>query len=659
MKRISKTKEDFGWAKWDAETIKRVAREILDKKKGILDEIKKLSDSELNFENILYAFERSNDVMEPCNYFSILMNASPDESVRKAAEESIKIIDRENIDLGYDPDVYKVFKKYADTNPVLEGEDKKLFDDSVKVYRRMGMELPDEQREILKNKIKRMNDLATDFALNIQNYDDYILATLEELEGLPEHFIEGLARNDDGRYQVSLKYPEIGPFMQNAVRAEKRKELMDKALRKGGEKNVAIAKELLELRKSGAQLLGYKSHGDYMTELRMAKNSEKVTKFLSGLMAKLQSFVDEDYRVLLDYKRRKFDAETSDLKYYETGFIAEQLKKEKFSIDSEKIRQYFPLDHVLNEMFKVYGELFGISFSKTDFILWHDDAVAYEVKNVQDQGTVGYCILDLHPRPKKFGHMACWPVVSGRLDNFGSGNFVTPVTAILGNFNKPTASRPSLLSHDELETLYHEFGHALHNLMSKTKYACSAGRLVVSDFMEVPSQMMEYWVWEPSLIARFSKHYQTGEPLDSETVAGMIASKNYLIAWATMRQLIYSFFDIAVHGENYPEDLAQFCNNLIEKHQYIKLPPNLFPAGFGHFAGYDAGYYSYMWSQVIAADFFHKFKNSGLLNPDTGREYRDKVLAVGGSRDEVETVRDFLGRDFSDDAYLEEIGLKG
>lgn len=655
MKRIPKTKEDFAWAQWDADTIRRVATEILAKKKELYAQVKAIPAAERTFENTLYGIERANEVMNPVSFFEILLNASPETSVRAAAEEVIKKIAHETVDMEYDEGMYRAFKDFADKKLSLEGEDKRLFEDTTRAYKRMGFHLPTETREKVKIISKRLSTLSTDFHINIQKYEDHILVTREELDGLPEHYIEGLTKDEGGKYIVSLKYPEMVPFIERSKSDMKRKELMDKNLQKGGPANATIAKEILGLRKECAQLLGYPTHGDYVTEPRMAKSRKTVVDFLSRFMTRLQGGADIDLKDLQTFKKNMTGDNDANIQYYDGAFYATLLEKERFNVDSEKIRQYFPLEHVVEQMFELYQTLFSLKFEKLSEIpLWHPDAQLYEVSGAD--GLVGYFYLDLFPRDNKFNHAACFTAVSARALEFGGQEFESPVSGVLANFNKPASDRPSLLSHDEVTTLFHEFGHVMSSLLVSTRYVSLAG--VAWDFVEVPSLLFEYWAWDKELLKRISKHYETGEPLPNEMIDNMIKGKNFLIGRALMRQVIFSWFDIQVHGETYPDDLPGFFNELSEKLLHLKYPSlNLFPAWFGHFSGYDAGYYSYLWSHVICADMFVRFKKSGLLNPEIGNEFREKVLAVGGSRDEADTVKDFLGREFTEDAYLEEIGI--
>ncbi len=655
MKRISKTIEDFAWVHWNADHIKRVTSDVLAKKKEAYTQVKAVPATERTFENTIFAIENAGNLMISLNFIDLLFHASPDDSVRKAAEEAVKVIQKESLDMEYDDDLFRAFKEYRDKNIPLEGEDARLFKDMTRGFRRMGFDLPPEERERVKQNFRKMQELGLEFSSNLNKYQDHILATREELDGLPEGYIEGLKREGDF-YMVSLQYPEFGPFMENATNAQKREELAHKNNRKGGERNLAIAKELRELRKKNSIMLGYETFTDYATEPRMAKNRSIVENFLSHLIEKIQLLADRDREELAAAKREYCNNSQAALEYYDTAFYSKLLEKQRFNFDSEKNREYFQLDRILGYMFEVYGKLFSITFKKrADLPVWHPDVSWYEVLNA-DGTLVGYTFFDLFPRENKYNHFACFNLESGYTPKINGEEMISPIAGIVGNFNKPTAERPALIAHNELVTMFHEFGHVLHGLFSDTLY--SSLSTPAWDFIEVPSQLMEYWVWQPEAIKEMSEHYQTKEKLSDEIIAQMIKAKNHMIGRSLMFGGVLGWFDIVMHGAEYPEDPSAYYRSLISKHMKVELPDDiLFPASFGHFVGYAGAYYSYLWSEVICADLFTRFKKEGLLNPAIGTEYRKKILEPAGKRDEAEIVKEFLGRDFTNDAYLEEMGL--
>lgn len=662
MKRIPKTKEDFAWVNWTAVDIEKLPEELLARKRERYISIKSISATERTFENTVYGLESAGNLIQEFNLIEILMQASPIEDVRKAAEKAIKKIQEDLVDLEYDPDVYRALKEFAVTieAKTLAGEDKKLFEDTIRTYRRMGFELPKDKQEELKSILKKLQKLQTEFMLNINNYKDNILATTEELQGLPENYIKNLGKDEvSGKYIVSIKTHEMVQFMENASDANKRKELSDKTLHKGGDKNISILKEILSLRKHYTEMLGYATYVDYAVELRMAKSEKTVKTFLDDLFSKIESLKNDDLKVLLNTKRSMTGDQNAILEYFDVAYYINQSEKNMFYFDKEKVREYFPLETVLAGLFQVFETIFSIYLEETsEYPVWHPDVRLYAVKD-KSQEIIGYFFTDLHPRDNKYSHPSMWPLINGHRDGYKSPNYVTPVATLMGNFSKSTPETPSLLSHDEVATLFHEFGHILHGLLTTASYASQSGTAVAWDFVEVPSQMLEHWVWDKEILNILSGHYKnSNEKLPSEIVDNMLKAKNHMVGYTTTRQLVLATYNHILHAGSVPENITKVYNDLNFKHVGVRLPEdNIFAAGFGHLIGYAGAYYSYLWSNVYECDLFTRFKKDGLLNPVLGKEYRDKVLAVGSSRDEMETVKDFLGREPNNESFLEEIGL--
>jgi len=664
MKRIPKTKEDFAWINWAPIEIEKVADEILAQKRQLYNLIKKIPANERTFENTIYGIEETGDIVAPINLIEILMNVSPNEDIRKTAEKIIKKIQEELVDIEYDPELYRAVKEFAETNEAkkLTGEDKKLFDDMLRDYRRMGFDLPEEKRETLKSIIKKLQKLQTEYVLNINNYKDHILVTLEELAGLSENYIKGLEKDEStGKYKVSLKAPEFVPFIENAINAPKRKELADKDLHKGGQANMNLLKEILPLRQSQAELLGYKNFVDYAAEPRMAKSGKIIKDFLDDLINKVNPAKERDLVSLRELKRVTTGNSQAELEYFDTRYYIRQLEKQLFNFDKEKLRDYFPLETVKKGIFEIYGKLFSINFEEVDgYPTWHPDARLYVVKNQSDQSVAGYIFMDLHPRDGKYGHPSMWTLVNGRRDGYQNENYITPLATIIGNFPKPTPDLPSLLSHNEVETFFHEFGHIMHGILTSASYSSQSGTSVVWDFVEVPSQMLEHWIWDKEMLNILSGHYKNpNEKLPPEILDSMLKAKDHMIGYTSMRQLIFGLYNHVLHAGPVSENISKIYNDLNFKYFGIKLPEdNIFASGFGHLIGYAGAYYSYMWSKVYECDLFTRFKVEGLLNPKTGADYRSWILEKGSSMEPIDLIRGFLGREPNNKAFLEELGIK-
>ena len=390
----------------------------------------------------------------------------------------------------------------------------------------------------------------------------------------------------------------------------------------------------------------------------MSKTGDIASKFQHDLMKKLEKPAKKDMDIL---RAHAVSLGIKKLEHYDIAFVGNSLKKKLFDVDPEALRVYFPLDHVMETMFSIYGTLFGLQFVKKDTKLWHKDAMLYEVRNL-DKSLVGYLSFDLFPRTGKFGHAACFDTVVTREVSWKSDKYIAPFTSIVCNFSSPTKKNPSLLSHGEIETLFHEFGHSMHMTLSLARHESQGGANVAWDFVETPSQIMENWVWNKQALLKLSRHFQTKKPLSKGMNEKMITAKMFQNGVMYMRQLIMGKLDMDLHTGDV-KDAAKLYRTLTKKYTGITLPEKdtLFPAGFGHLVGYDAGYYSYLWALVYACDAFSAFEEKGtknvLTNKEVGMRWRKEVLEKGSSEDEMKLITNFLGRKPNQKAFLKEMGV--
>ncbi len=654
--------QDFAWINWSVDDIKRVAATIIPRKQAVLETIKKIPTPERTFENTVYALVAAGDsVMDDFTHLDFLMYVSPDATIRDASKEESVALQKKLIELSYDEDIYRALKEYDAKKESLGPVETKLLSELLRDYRRMGFDLGLEERTEVKEISQQLSELETRFQRNIDDYDGHVLLGPDDTEGLPPLFLERLERDADGRYTVGVKTSEYTAFMENAVKADKRKELMDVQLHKGGEANIGILLEILKLRKEKAVLLGYPDHAAYQTETRMAKTAEAASTFIEDLAQKLRPAVQKDLADLTSRKREMIGDPNAPLEYYDSTYYANQLKKQRFAFDEEEVRPYFPLATVKDGMFAVYEKLLGVKFERmSGYPAWHPDVDFYAINDGGEK--IAYFFMDLFPREGKYGHAAAFDLIQGRsvgLDPDSSKSYIAPVASIVANFTKPSASAPSLLSHDEVETFFHEFGHIMHQTLTTAPYSWQSGAMVARDFVEAPSQMLENWIWNKDILSTMSGHYERpDEKLPEELLEKMLAAKYFLIAWWSIRQFVFGMFDLAIHRATPVIDVNLTYAQFIEKHTGIHLPSHqIFAAGFGHLMGYSAGYYGYMWSKVYAADMFTRFKKEGLLNTKTGRDYRTWILEKGSTMEEVDLVRGFLGREPNNEAFLKEIGL--
>lgn len=664
MQKTPYTQKDFDWVKWTPKQIEKIGKDAIEYKKASYKKIKSVLPENRTYENTVYALMESlGEYDNKLSYISLLTETSTNKDVRDAGRNMFVEMSQKLVDIEYDRDLYIALLEYSEGNfsdekKKLRKEDIKLFTELLKDYKKMGFDLPEKEQKNLKALLKKLSKLGSEFDKNINEYEDYILCTLEELDGLPHTIIDSLAIDTKtGKYKVTLQYPHYVPFMDFAKNRAKREELSTKELKKGGKKNVKVLNELIARRAQVAKILGYKHHGDLKTEDRMAKNANTVISMQESLIKKVSISAKKDMKMLAEHAKTlgipKFE-------YHDIKYVANDLKARFYDLNPEVVRSYFTLENVQTEMFKLYSSLFGIKIMEEPIKLWHKDARMYRVSNTNGS-LVGYFAFDLFPREGKFGHACAINLIKSKENTFGSGEMLTPLSVVLCNFATPMKkgkkSIPSLLSVREVETLFHEFGHCLHGVLSLAVHDAQSGTSVARDFVETPSQMMENWVWNDVMLKKLSKHYETGKTMPKELREKLLGGRKFLNGYTYMRQLIFTKLDMDLHTGKVSNP-QQAYRDLMKEYLYVTLPAeNLFPAGLGHMNGYDAGYYSYLWALVYAQDAFSEFEKKGLFNKELGMKWRKEVLEKGSTEDEMQLVKNFLGRKPSDKAFLRELGI--
>lgn len=659
--------------KYKEKDFNNLLNNFIKNKKEVYTKIKSIKKEDRNFENTVLAIENSGrDFTDTFYQIGVYAITHKDKVFRDEASNFQKELGEVFTDLEYDKDIYRSFMEYYDGNYKKEKKnlDKifgtgsiKLVEDEYKAFKRMGFNLPKSKQEKLKKIIKEISKLEIDFSKNISEYKDFILCSEEEIKGLPENFVQTLEKVD-GKYKITLDYPIIGPFLQYADSRAKRKEITDKNYKKGGKGNVKILAQIVKLRDEKAKILGFKNFTDFNLGERMAKNETTVRKFVEGLIKKLEpksrknlielnKFAEKN---LVQYKNVK------EIEYYDISYVANKLKEKKYSYDSSKIKEYFELEHALKIMFSIFGELFNFSVSEVKDnearkIVADKEVRIYEFKDKKSKEIISYLILDLFPREGKYGHACSAEFILG---GYRETKRIIPINELICNFGKPTKKLPSLLTLGEVETLFHELGHGLHYMFTKAKHGTQAGYNVVFDFVETPSQLLEEFLFEEKNLKKLALHYKTNKNLDKTIIKKIIESRNFLNSYHYLRQNILSLLDLDLHSNKIKSsESAKHFISLMKRYMNFDLPKdNIFPAGFGHMMNYAAGYYSYMWAQVYADDFYSIFKEVGNDKnklKEIGARYRKEILEVGGSRDEMDSVKKFLKRKPSNKAFLKKI----
>ena len=405
-----------------------------------------------------------------------------------------------------------------------------------------------------------------------------------------------------------------------------------------------------------AELLGHNTYSEYQLQSRMAKTPETVWEFENGLKTALREKAQKDYDELLEIKKTRVPG-ADKINGWERSYYADKLMKEKYQLDSDKVKEYFELDDVLAGLFSITQTLFDVEYREVENpSVWHEDVRMFEV--IQDGKIKGRFYLDLFPRDNKYGHAACFGILNGKMTPMG---YKIPTASLVCNFPKPTEDKPSLMPHSQVRTFFHEFGHVLHQMMTTADLYSQSGTNVSRDFVEAPSQIFENWTWNYEALKMFARHYETGEVLPKDLFDKMLAAKNVGSGMSASGQVFLGTFDLTLHDKYDPDGQKTTTDVLKEVQKEVSLIDYVegthFHTAFGHLTGYASSYYGYLWSKVYAQDMFSVFEENGIMDTETGIRYRDIILASGSSKDELELVKEFLGREPNNEAFLKELGL--
>jgi thimet oligopeptidase len=651
MKIIPKTKKDFNWVKWGPSEINKQLNLIFKKIEDDIKKIKSIPKDGRTFENTILAIDTigSSDLGDEDGPITFLKNVSDKKKVRDASRKAEEKLMKRMIDVSFDKELFNAFTEYEFDPKGFSEPEIILYEDIKKDFLKRGFYLPQKIQDEVKNINKRISDLSIKFSKNISSYYDFILCSEEDLRGLSKSYISNLKIDKKTKKRiVTLAYPELTPFLSFAESDSKRKELADKVSQRGGKENLKILAELLKLRNKMAKLLGFENYVAYAVSDKIAKKPENVKKFLENTIPGLIQRSKIDLKNLQNFVDKNFPGKN--INYYNSKYFSLKMQKDLFNYDSNLVKEYFELNNVILKMLDIFGEVFSVSFKENKLLpKWHRDIKIFDV--IENKKVIGHVCFDLFPRQDKFSHMACWGLMKGKKI---SGGYSAPVSAVVGNFPKSSKSSPSLLSLGEIETLFHEFGHSLHNVFTRAEIVSQAGFGVAWDFVEMPSQLFENWVRDKKILKNISKHYKTGKPLDDITIENIVNSFKFMESSDFLVQFVYALQDYEMHSTKYNVSPLKLAKDFKNKYYEIPgSPKSLFPAGWGHMTDYAAKYYSYMWAIVYAYDIFSKFKKDGIMNNNTGMDLRRKVLEKGGSRDEIKQMEDFLGRKPNNKAFLE------
>lgn len=646
----------FDFTREEVEKVASDSRKELDAR---LDALIKIPSDKRTLENTVKAFEAALSDFGDFITLPIFMSyVSKDAAVRDAAAVLEETASKYTVEIMTRRDLYNAINEFAQTKPQLSAEEQFLLDRIMLGFKRNGLMLSEADLAKYKELKQKLVGTELKFEKNIRDWKDQIEVTKEQLDGLPEDFVSRLATTTEGKLIVTLDYPDYFPMMDNAKNDDARRQLEFKFNNRCADTNVPLFEEALQIRQQLAELLGYKNHAEYQLDDRMAKKPETVIQFLDRLHGKLLPKAKAELRDRLALRAREAGIRTTEpLMVWQWRYWNNQYSKTVLDIDKEAMKQYFPLETVMNGMLAIYAEVFDVVMEKATIPVWHEDVSPYVVKE-KNGDVIGYLYIDLFPREGKYKHAACFGLIGGR--ELAGGVYQKPACAVVGNFNKPTADQPSLLTHDDVETLFHEFGHVTHNIFTKARYGMFSGTAVARDFVEVPSTILENWVWNKDVLKRISGHWKNpSEKLPDAMIDKLIKSRTFDSGLVTVRQIFFSDFDMACHTTDLKNTTITY-GKLQQKIMMMPKSVGTHPqASFGHLmGGYDSGYYGYIWARAISADIFTEFEKNGIFDGKTGKKYRDLILAPGRTADENIQIQALLGRPFNEDALLRQYGLE-
>ncbi|MFP5331201.1 MAG: M3 family metallopeptidase [Acidimicrobiia bacterium] len=578
----------------------------------------------------------------------------PDAAIREAGNTAEERLSKFGVEMVFRRDLYEAVAEFAAKADGLGEAEQRLVEFTMRDFRHAGHELSEAARDRLRVLSDRLVELGVAFERNVAEYDDGIVVTRDDLEGLPEAYIETLDDGPaEGTYRITLAYPHAFPFFDNSPRRDLREQLSFKFNTRAVDANRPLLEEAIAIRKEIADLFGVPSWAHQVLEDRMAERPENVERFYTDLKAPLI----EAGRGEIARMAELLAADTGDttLMPYDMRYYDTLLRRNEYGVDQNEVAEYFPLDSVLEGLFGITGDVFGVRYTELDVDVWHPDVRSFAIHDASDGRLIAHFSMDLFPRPGKFSHAAAFPLIPGR--RLADGSYQHPYAAIVANFTKPTKSRPSLLQHTEVETFFHEFGHILHQTLTTSPYVRFAGTSVERDFVEAPSQIMQHWTWRADVLSTFARHHETGDPIPTELVEQLVAARQLNVALDKLRQMTFGMLDQELHGPAPEKDLDEILRRTWEVTLFPFHEGTFYPASFGHLFGYDAGYYGYLWSEVYGDDMFSRFEAEGVVSPQVGMDYRREVLERGGTRPGMEHLRAFLGRDPRPDAFLRKLGI--
>lgn len=647
-----------------AEEIETLKEETLSKCGEALSELKAQSKKNLSFETLVYPLDQIQGYLTMIeSRIEALTLVQPDPALREAAfKAELSLSNFSDSIYSNESGLYKDIQKfYVSHKESLTSDQQYLTEQILWSFEMAGQKLPKKERAKVAKINQEITELEQAFNKNIQEDTSHVYVNKEALNGLNEKTIEAFSKNENGQYRLGCDYPTYFSIMQTCANANTRKELLKLFRNRAYPNNQEILSQLIEKRDEQARLLGFESYAHLSLANEMSGNPKVVSGFLKDLWNKSKpKEIKEFQKITASLPKEIALTDQGKLKAWDAGYVFDHYKKTNFEIDDDKIAEYFPLESTFTGLMHIYEQFFDIKIIEEPITgLWHEDVRLLKICE-KDSTLIGYVLLDLFPRENKYTHACDVPGLAMGVKKDGKAN--PSVDLVVANFTKPTEKAPSLLKHTEVKTFFHEFGHALHDLFSKHEYASFASiasPYMKIDFVELPSQMLEEWLWSPQILSKLSSHYETGKNLPQGMIQKLIDSKNCVSASFVQNQCYLSFLALNYFSEGGQKDISQIAKDL-----QVHMRPNYQPLeedhhelSFGHLTGYGPRYYGYLWSKVFALDIFQEIKKEGLLNSKVGKRYRKTILEKGPSQNPNDLLEAFLGRKPSQEAFIKELGL--
>ncbi|WP_417664594.1 oligopeptidase A [Pseudidiomarina donghaiensis] len=633
---------------------------------------------DFSWEGLVEPLEQVDDLLErswsPVSHLNAVVSSA---DLRAAHDQCLPLLSDYGTFVGQHEGLYQGFKALhgSDNFANLTEAQRKVVTDTLRDFELSGIALPPEKKQRYAEIQTKLSELSSRFSNHLLDATDgwhYLVTEEAELAGLPESALAAAKaaaeEHQQQGWRFGLDFPSYLPVMTYADNQELRRVMYDAFCTRASDQgpqagqydNSAIMAETLALRHELAQLLEFDNYAELSLATKMAESPAQVEQFLLDLAQRSLPQARQDYQEVLDFAQQNFGV--THLEAWDVAYYSEKLKQQRYAISDEQLRPYFPEQQVVSGLFNVVQTLFGLRIEEHENVETWYPQVRYFVITDNNGDVRGSFFLDLYARTGKRG--GAWMAECAVRRITAQHQLQLPVAYLTCNFNKPVGGKPALFTHDEVLTLFHEFGHGLHHMLTKVDVAGVSGiNGVAWDAVELPSQFLENWCWEPEALAMISGHYETGEPLPQELLDNMLAARNFQSAMQMVRQLEFSLFDLRIHRDYNPADgdTIQQTLDAVREQVAVRMPPayNRFQHGFGHIfaGGYAAGYYSYKWAEVLSADAYSRFEEEGIFNRDTGQDFLRAILERGGSRDAMELFKEFRGREPSVDALLRHSGI--